>query len=202
MPSILLHGADPTTREEKASEILKDRQLHRLDADRGRIKIAQVIELLPHLYIKPQSRAGRGVLIAEAQQMTQEAQSALLKTLEEPPTFLTFVLTVPHPKLLLPTVVSRCLIKGIKGKGMVQTAFAAKIISASPARRLEMFEKEVGYGLADTLSFFDSVEAHLAGPKSIRLETQKIKKMWEAKKMLRDQSTNVKLVVDQLLISW
>jgi len=200
--SIILYGADPLTREGKASEILEERHIHRLEAERGRIGIGQVKELLPHLYIKPTQSAGRGVLIAEAQQLTREAQHALLKTLEEPPQYLTFVLTTPHHKLLLPTVVSRCLLQEVRGAAISQNELAQKILSANPGQRIELFEKEVGYNPQDALTFLDSLEAELASTKSTHLETHKLKEMWRTKRMLRDQSTNVRLVIDRLLISW
>lgn len=51
---------------------------------------------------------GRVVIIAEAHQMTQAAANALLKTLEEPPGKLMFILTTSYINQLLPTIISRC----------------------------------------------------------------------------------------------
>ena len=47
-------------------------------------------------------------IIDEAQRLTEEAQNALLKTLEEPPDSLIIILVAQPEKCLLPTVVSRC----------------------------------------------------------------------------------------------
>lgn len=47
-------------------------------------------------------------IIDEAQRMTDEAQSALLKTLEEPPPSLVLILISQGEDKLLPTVISRC----------------------------------------------------------------------------------------------
>lgn len=49
----------------------------------------------------------RVVLIEEAQNMNQEAQNALLKSLEEPTSDTVFILTLESPSQLLPTVISR-----------------------------------------------------------------------------------------------
>lgn len=49
----------------------------------------------------------RAVLIVGAEKLTREAQNALLKSLEEPPTDTVFVLCVDNPQNLLSTVVSR-----------------------------------------------------------------------------------------------
>ncbi|MFN8935686.1 MAG: DNA polymerase III subunit gamma/tau, partial [Pseudomonadota bacterium] len=48
-------------------------------------------------------------MIDEAHQLTKDAFNALLKTLEEPPEHLKFVLATTDPDKLLPTVLSRCL---------------------------------------------------------------------------------------------
>ncbi|MBE6356870.1 MAG: hypothetical protein E7058_07120 [Lentisphaerae bacterium] len=47
-------------------------------------------------------------LINDADRMNQEAQNALLKTLEEPPPDTTMILTTANPSALLPTTRSRC----------------------------------------------------------------------------------------------
>ncbi len=50
----------------------------------------------------------RAVVIADAENMTPQAQNSLLKILEEPPQNTYFILTSGHPDLLLTTVRSRC----------------------------------------------------------------------------------------------
>lgn len=47
------------------------------------------------------------VVVAEAEQMNEAAQNALLKTLEEPPEYAHFILTTTNPNGLLPTIRSR-----------------------------------------------------------------------------------------------
>jgi len=50
----------------------------------------------------------RAVIIADAENMTPQAQNSLLKILEEPPVNTYFLLTSAHPDQLLTTVRSRC----------------------------------------------------------------------------------------------
>lgn len=206
MPSILIHGGSLKTRKDKAYELLNQHHTHRLEAVRGRIGIGQVKELLPHLYIKPLKGKRRGVLILEAQQMTPPAQNSILKTLEEPPAFLTFVLTTPHPKLLLPTIISRCLLKVAEEGEGEQTNLTKEILLAEPGERLSIFEQQVGYNPEAVLKFLDSMELELAqlltSKKGTHPTTAKLKRVWETKELLRSPSINAKLVVDQLLISW
>lgn len=60
--------------------------------------------------IKPYSSAYKIYLIDEAEKMTEEAQNALLKTIEEPPEYAVFLLLVSRQELLLDTVLSRCVL--------------------------------------------------------------------------------------------
>ncbi|OGU56301.1 MAG: hypothetical protein A2V66_06440 [Ignavibacteria bacterium RBG_13_36_8] len=50
----------------------------------------------------------RFILIEDAHLMSEEAQNALLKSLEEPPKGIIFILTTPFEDHLLPTIKSRC----------------------------------------------------------------------------------------------
>ena len=58
-------------------------------------------------YVKPNEAARRVFLLLEAQAMSEQAQNALLKVLEEPPPNVVFLLTAPSASALLPTVRSR-----------------------------------------------------------------------------------------------
>jgi DNA polymerase-3 subunit delta' len=58
--------------------------------------------------LRPFEAARRVFVIAEADRMNEEAQNALLKTLEEPAGFAHFILISSAPGRLLPTIPSRC----------------------------------------------------------------------------------------------
>ena len=60
--------------------------------------------------IKPYSSEYKIYLIDEAEKMTEEAQNALLKTIEEPPEYAVFLLMAERQELLLSTVLSRCVL--------------------------------------------------------------------------------------------
>src|SRR3990172_8996068 len=108
MPSFLIYQGTAQSREKKARELLKDHLIEEVKGVKGKILLPVIREIRSHLAIRPPAGRRRGILILEAQQMNAEAQNALLKNLEEPPPSVTFVLTAPNPKLLLPTVTSRC----------------------------------------------------------------------------------------------
>ena len=76
--------------------------------DLGSIKIEAVRDVVDRAGYRPFEGRRRVVVIDEADAMTEDAQSALLKTLEEPPPASVFVLVSSTPDALLPTVLSRC----------------------------------------------------------------------------------------------
>jgi len=59
--------------------------------------------------IRPYSSKYKVYIIDEAEKMTEEAQNALLKTLEEPPAYVVIMLLTNNAQALLPTVRSRCI---------------------------------------------------------------------------------------------
>ncbi len=61
------------------------------------------------LSLKPMEGGWRIVLVRDAERMTDEAQNALLKTLEEPGKSTLLVLVAARPEALLPTTTSRCV---------------------------------------------------------------------------------------------
>lgn len=78
-----------------------------IDAASNR-KIDEIRDLLEKIPYSPVSLRKKLYIIDEVHQLTPEASSALLKTLEEPPAHVIFVLATTDPQKLLPTIVSRC----------------------------------------------------------------------------------------------
>ena len=74
------------------------------------IKIDRVREIEHHVIYRPLMGTRKICLIDAADRMTLSAANALLKTLEEPPDHCLFLLVTSRPSLLLPTLVSRCLV--------------------------------------------------------------------------------------------
>ncbi|MDR0949998.1 MAG: DNA polymerase III subunit delta [Lachnospiraceae bacterium] len=66
------------------------------------------------VYVKPYSSAYKVYIINDAEKMTQQAQNALLKTLEEPQSYVVILLLTLNAGLLLPTIVSRCVVIHMK----------------------------------------------------------------------------------------
>lgn len=73
--------------------------------DGRRIKIEQLRSIRENFFLQGSKKV---CLIEQAEMMTAESASSLLKILEEPPPGLHFVLLAEQPKLLFDTIVSRC----------------------------------------------------------------------------------------------
>lgn len=61
------------------------------------------------IMIKPYSSCHKIYLVDEAEKMTVQAQNALLKTIEEPPSYAVIILLTTNQDAFLPTILSRCI---------------------------------------------------------------------------------------------
>lgn len=147
----------------------------------GSIKIGEVRNLEYWLKHKPYLSERKVVVIARAHAMLPEAANALLKTLEEPPKGLVFILTADRGGLL-PTIVSRCQVirfapfplhkvleflenQGIDKKRGEVLAFLSQ---GSPGRALELADIEVESIIEEALRFMEDI---LRKEKLVVLET-------------------------------
>jgi DNA polymerase III subunit delta' len=72
------------------------------------IKINSIRDIKKFLSMDYNEIGFRFVIISDAHLMNEEAQNALLKSLEEPPEKVIFILTTPYVSKLRSTVISRC----------------------------------------------------------------------------------------------
>jgi len=72
------------------------------------IRIDQIRSLQHTLALAPYAASYRVALLPNFQYVTEQAENALLKTLEEPPDRVILLLTALSPEGLLPTISSRC----------------------------------------------------------------------------------------------
>jgi DNA polymerase III subunit delta' len=78
------------------------------DQDKLGIKEARAIK--EHFSTKPYQLPGKILIVENASSLSMDAQNALLKTLEEPPSEATLILGARSENDLLPTILSRCQI--------------------------------------------------------------------------------------------
>ena len=81
-----------------------------IEPDGNSLKINQIREMQVKVQEKPIISKQKVYIIDNADKMTVDAQNCLLKTLEEPPEFVTIILIATNESALLSTIKSRCMI--------------------------------------------------------------------------------------------
>lgn len=77
------------------------------DPSKKSVSVRLIRDLQSDIAITPNEGRRKIYLIPRAQEMTEEAQNALLKVMEEPPSYGTFLLLTTNPDAQLPTIRSR-----------------------------------------------------------------------------------------------
>ncbi len=91
---------EPTIKDPNTKELIS--------APNGEIRVEQIREFQKAINLKPYQSHYRVIIFVQFQQASLEASNALLKTLEEAPSYAVLILTADNPEQLLPTIVSRC----------------------------------------------------------------------------------------------
>lgn len=78
------------------------------ETEGGTLKVDQIRETRRTLTLKPYQSNYRVAIFLRFQEANDNAANALLKTLEEAPSYAVLILTADNPEQLLPTIVSRC----------------------------------------------------------------------------------------------
>ena len=79
-----------------------------IEPNEGKVKIEQIREMQRKVAEKPIISSKKVYIIDNSDTMTTEAQNCLLKTLEEPPEYITIILICSNEDNLLSTIKSRC----------------------------------------------------------------------------------------------
>lgn len=103
------HGADPCNQCESCREINAGASMdvYEIDAASNR-GIEEIRALKESVRTLPTSLKKKVYIIDEVHMLTKEAFDALLKTLEEPPSYVLFILATTQPEKIPLTILSRC----------------------------------------------------------------------------------------------
>lgn len=126
--------------------------------------IDQIRDLREQVRVMPAQGTKKVYIIDEAHMLTQEASNALLKTLEEPPESVVFILATTELERLLPTIVSRCQRYGFRRlsegeiEGRLHEVVSERQVICE-AEALQLIANRSNGGLRDALSFLDQALA-------------------------------------------
>src|SRR3954466_15723410 len=150
-------------------EIDADRYIDYVELDAASNRsIDEIRDLIERAAYKPSVGRYKVFMIDEAHQLTKDAFNALLKTLEEPPEYLKFVLATTDPEKMLPTVLSRCLQFNLRPMAPeTVAAHLAEVLQAEAvphdAGSLRLLSRGARGSMRDALSLTDQAIAYGAG---------------------------------------
>jgi DNA polymerase-3 subunit gamma/tau len=161
--------ASPCGKCSSCLEIDEGRFVDLIEVDAAsRTKVDDTRELLDNVQYAPARGRFKVYLIDEVHMLSKSSFNALLKTLEEPPPHVKFLLATTDPQKLPVTVLSRCLqfnLKRLTPK-LIRDRLAhiceAENVKAEPAA-LAMLARAADGSLRDALSLLDQAIAYCGG---------------------------------------
>nr|MBO2469026.1 DNA polymerase III subunit gamma/tau [Bacillota bacterium] len=124
--------------------------------------VDEIRDIREHVKFAPTQVRYKVYIIDEVHMLTTEAFNALLKTLEEPPAHVLFILATTEPHKLPATVVSRCQRFTFRRIGLVDLVKQLRTICAengveADERALVRLARAADGGMRDALSLLDQV---------------------------------------------
>lgn len=124
--------------------------------------------LIEQVQVPPTSGRYRVFIVDEVHMLSSAAFNAFLKTLEEPPEYVVFILATTEKHKIIPTILSRCQIYDFSRITVPDiAAHLARVaadqgITADPAA-LNVIARQADGAMRDALSIFDQVAASTRG---------------------------------------
>ena len=131
-------------------------------------KVDEMRQLLENAVYAPTRGRFKVYVIDEVHMLSNSAFNAMLKTLEEPPEHVKFILATTDPQKIPVTVLSRCLQFNLKQMtppliaGHLKHILEVEAIVAEPAA-LNLLSRSASGSMRDALSLLDQAIAHGAG---------------------------------------
>lgn len=175
---------------------------------RNSVTIDQIRDLKRHIFQKPLSQKYKFIIIEAAEKLTDEAQNALLKILEEPPRHAILVLEAQNKHALLPTILSRVVkiqadlgVKPLSGLSQ-QTILGVEPLSSSLEKIPEITNPEEFLD-NQMLALTELLTAKIKGKKTeltISQMVEGIEKCAQTKQMI-DANINPRFALANLIFS-
>ncbi len=134
----------------------------------SRTRVDDTREILDNVQYAPTMGRFKVYLIDEVHMLSTHSFNALLKTLEEPPPHVKFLLATTDPQKLPPTILSRCLQFNLRALGVEEISSQLERILelegvASDAQARDLLARAADGSMRDALSLLDQAIAFSAG---------------------------------------
>ena len=150
-------------------EIDEGRHVDLIEVDAAsRARVEETRDLLDNVQYAPVRARFKVYLIDEVHMFSRHSFNALLKTLEEPPPHVKFLLATTDPQRLPVTVLSRCLQFGLRRLGVEEISgelgrIAQEEAIEADAAALRVLGRAADGSMRDALSLLDQAAAYGAG---------------------------------------
>lgn len=130
--------------------------------------VENIKQLMEQTRIPPQVGRYKVFIIDEVHMLSTAAFNAFLKTLEEPPSYVIFILATTEKNKLLPTILSRCQIYDFDRMTVSNTVNHLKMVAEREGytyeeEALEVIAEKADGGMRDALSIFDQAASFCQG---------------------------------------
>ena len=130
--------------------------------------VEHIKSLMEQTRIPPQVGKYKVFIIDEVHMLSQAAFNAFLKTLEEPPAHVVFILATTEKHKILPTILSRCQIYDFERMSVENTISHLKHVAekegiAYEEEALALIAEKADGGMRDALSIFDQAASFCQG---------------------------------------
>lgn len=135
--------------------------IHELDAASNN-SVEDIRSLIDQVRIPPQLGKYSVYIIDEVHMLSQGAFNALLKTLEEPPSYAIFILATTEKHKVLPTILSRCQVYDFSRITVADTIHHLQYVArqegiTASEEALNVVAQKADGGMRDALSIFDQL---------------------------------------------
>jgi len=151
----------------RAFDEQRSMNIHELDAASNN-SVDDIRELIDQVRIPPQGGKYKVFIIDEVHMLSSQAFNAFLKTLEEPPSYVIFILATTEKHKILPTILSRCQVYDFARMTIQNTVdhlayVAQKEGYTAEPEALNLIAQKADGGMRDALSIFDQMVSFTGG---------------------------------------
>ena len=130
--------------------------------------VEHIKQLMEQTHIPPQTGKYKVFIIDEVHMLSSQAFNAFLKTLEEPPQHVIFILATTEKHKILPTIISRCQIYDFDRMTVQNMVNHLKGVAEKEGytyeeAALNVIAEKADGGMRDALSIFDQVASYCQG---------------------------------------